>query len=355
MQLRIYDANLNFLGLIETQSSFMWTRRYFEVGEFKLYAPATASNLNLLRMGNLISYHGANEAGVIEHLSIEDTFKNGGRQSQITVKGRFLESYMDRRLIKQTYNFSGRAEDAMHRLLDQVAPIPLVVHGESNGFEETVSFQATYKKLLKYEQKLSAYSNIGFRFRPDFVNKVIIFEPYKGLNRSFRQTDRNRVVFSDSYGNLNETEYETNSQLYKNVCYVGGQGEGAERTIVVVGDDTLTGLERREMFINASDITQDDITMEEYLQALQQRGQQKLADNTTTISFECETASNGNFVYKQHYDLGDIITVRKPEWGIDVDLRVTEIQEIYENGAIKIEPTFGTPLPSTVDWSEDNE
>lgn len=39
-------------------------------------------------------------------------------------------------------------------------------------------------------------------------------------------------------------------------------------------------------------------------------------------------------------------------WGIEMDKRITEIQEIYENGGFSIVPTFGDPLPDSVDLSD---
>ena len=34
------------------------------------------------------------------------------------------------------------------------------------------------------------------------------------------------------------------------------------------------------------------------------------------------------------------------QWGVMVDVRITEIEEIYENGKIEITPTFGHQIPS---------
>ena len=80
-------------------------------------------------------------------------------------------------------------------------------------FDETVEFQATYKNLLTYESKLAKSVNFGYRFRPDFNNKVIYFEIYKGLDRSIHQSDRNRVIFSEDYSNISEADYEENEQI----------------------------------------------------------------------------------------------------------------------------------------------
>lgn len=348
MEIRIYDPNMDFKGIIENQSSLIWTRRYNESGEFELHAPVTADNVNLLRLGNLVWKRDAVDAGVIESIYIEETtLKN-----EITAKGRFLTSYMDRRLIRPTFNFSGKVEIAMRTILTNAVEIPRVQLGELMEFDETVEFQATYKNLLTYESKLAKSANFGYRFRPDFNNKVIYFEIYKGLDRSIHQSDRNRVIFSEDYSNISEADYEENEQVYSNICYVGGQGEGANRTYVTVGDDTLVGLARREMYKNGSDISSDGLTTAQYLDKLRQRGYEALEDNAFYNYFECKTVPEGNFKYCTNYDIGDIITVSKINWGISQDLRLSEINEIYEYGNQVIEPTFGNPLPETVDWED---
>ena len=211
-------------------------------------------------------------------------------------------------------------------------------------------FQATYKGLLSCEQKLAKSAGLGLRLRPDFKQRKIIFDIYKGTDRTTSQGINNRVVFSEGYNNLNNTIYRENTQIYKNVAYVGGEGEGADRKIIVVGD--AEGLERREMFVDAKDIDSKDLTASEYEELLRRRGEEALASNIATSSIECDTGMDANFKYKEHYNLGDIVTVKKKEWGITEDKRITEIREIYENGGRRIEPTFGNALPEKIDWSD---
>ena len=339
---------MDFLGIIENQNSLIWIRRYNESGEFELHAPVISSTINLLRLNNLVWKRGAVDAGVIESVYIEETVL----KNEVTVKGRFLTSYMDRRLIRPTFNFSGKVEVAMRTILTNAVAIPNVQLGELQGFDEEIEFQATYKNLLAYESKLAKSANLGFRFRPDFTNKVIYFEIYKGLDRSIHQSDRNRVIFSEEYNNLSEADYEENNQVYSNICYVGGEGEGSSRTYVQVGDDSLTGLERREMYRNGSDISSENLTTAQYLDKLRQRGYDALEDNAFYNYFECKTVPEGNFNYRTNYDLGDIITTNKVNWGISQDLRLSAIQETYEYGNEVIEPTFGDPLPETIDWED---
>ena len=394
MQLRIYDAEFNFLGITENQTSVIWTRKYYESGEFSVVLPITDDNIRLYQIGNIVAKRDSIEAGVIEDLQIHESYD----EHSITASGRFLSSYMDRRLIRPRYTFDGLVEVAMRNILSNAVAIPLVELGELQGFTDTVTFQATYKNLLAYETKLAKSAGLGFRFRPDFENKKIIFEVYQGLDKSRNQTDRAFVEFSDRFDNLENAEARLNDQLYKNVGYVGGQGEGLERVFVQVGDDTLTGLARRELFIDAKDIQEEDVgnkpeaddymenhtatdgdgntityttfdkasfdadvrqweqdkasARADYLDELETRGYQKLDECLFSNSIECGIIPIGNFEYKRDYDLGDIVTVKKNNWNYENVARITEITEVYEHEIFNVVPTLGDALPEVVDWED---
>ena len=202
------------------------------------------------------------------------------------------------------------------------------------------------------ETKLAKTSNLGFRFKPDFTARKIYFEIYKGLDRTRSQHERSYTEFSDEFDNINEATYIINNQLEKTVAYVLGEGEGSERTMVIVGDDTGIGFERRELYVDARDLSSQDLTPAQYQAALIQRGIEKLNENMLSNSLECVTIPLGNLTYKQNYDLGDIVTTKKNNWGIGQDLRITEIEEIYEHGAMQVVPTLGDPLPTTLNMED---
>lgn len=347
MEVRIYNADLDLQGIIENQTSLIWTRRYNEAGSFELHVPITDDNRRLCRVNNLVYKTGSDEAGVIESIVMEESYV----KNEIVCEGRFLSSYMDRRITKATKTYDGKVEEIMRAMLSQdTVPIPRVQLGELKGFPETATFQCTYKGLLLYMQKLAKSANLGFRFRPNFNTKTITFEVYKGIDRTMSQGVNNRVIFSEMYENLNNVTYTENNREYKTKIYVGGSGEGDARTVVVVGGGE--GLELREAFYSATDVTSDDITVEEYKKALEQKGYEQLNAKQYVKAFECETEPDINFTYKVNYDLGDIVTVKKKSWNITEDLRITEIQEVYEFGAQTIVPTLGTPLPESIDWED---
>lgn len=346
MEVRIYGRNLFRIGQIENQTSLIWTRKFYEPGTFELHAPITDENLYMLQEGNIIGKKGSDEAGIIEDIEKEESdIKN-----EITVKGRFLSSYMDRRLIKKTVNFSGYIEVAMRQLYSGCIPIPLVELGSLNGFTERAEFQVTMKNLLAYENKLSRAGAIGFRYRPDFVNHKIIFETYKGKNRALNQHENNRVIFSEDYNNLNNAIYKYNSQNLKTFAIVGGQGEGDARTYYELGGGE--GYDLREVFVDAKDLNPEGMTAAQYKAALLQRAQETLNESIVSESLECETEAAINFTYKEDYDLGDIVTVKKKKWNLYMNQRITELSEVYEYGGMTVVPTFGDPLPEKIKWDE---
>lgn len=338
MIVKVYNESLQLAGVIDNYESLLWTRKFYGPGDFQLVVPMSDFHQSILSRGNIVCHTDAVEAGVIESIQYDET----PTQNTITVKGRFLSSYMARRLVIGTYTFSGLVESAMRAMLTNATAIPLVQQGTTKGFAETVDFQVTYANLLEIEEKLSKGYGIGFRFTPDFTNKTITFDLYKGVDRSMSQTANARVVFSEQYDNINKSTYSVNDQLYKSVAYVQGT------SVEIVGSET--GLERRELYVDATDIDDSQMTAEEYTAALQERGAIALDGAGLSETFESETVPEGNFHYRTDYDLGDIVTVRKEDWGISVDLRITEIQEIYEIGEAKIAPTFGNPLPETINW-----
>lgn len=346
MEIRLYDREMNFKGAIDNVNSLIWTRRYYTAGEFELHAPLTDRNIRLLNPGNLIAKRNGKEAGIIEDVLNSD----GNSGMEIVRKGRFLEAYMDRRLIKSTVNFYGKTEIAMRQLLEGVEPIPRVELGAIGGYSETVRFQVTMKNLLVYQEKLARSAALGFRLRPDFKQKKIFFEVYQGINRGYGQKEARRVVFSERYDNLDNAQYTYNDQKLKTKAIVGGQGEGAERIYVEVGDGA--GLDLREIFVDAKDIQKEEMTDDEYREALIQKGKEALAENQINEAMECEVGADINFHYKKDYDLGDIVSVNKIKWGIKMDQRITEIQEVYENGGMIVVPTIGNPLPEKINWEE---
>lgn len=351
MEIRIYDdATVSLIGIIENQTSLIWTRRFFEPGEFKLTAPITKDNLELIQMNRIVSYKGAKEAGIIENIQLKKT----AGESIIEASGRFLESLFDRYIVTtKGRNFSGDAIDIMQEIKTWSgnSGYSHIYMGTVQAETHTnITMQVTYKGVLAVLEKIGRATGNGFRVRPDFAARKYYFDIMTGYDRSASQTTNPRVEFSDRFDNIKQVEYRANNQNYKNFAWIGGDGEGQSRYYIPYNEEGTTGENNstRSVFIDAKDIDRTDLSPGEYQAKLIDRAKQKLAEMKPSITIEATVDPNGNFKYREDYDLGDIVTVRFDEWGIRMDQRITEIMEVYEHEIAEIIPTFGEPLSTTL-------
>lgn len=166
--------------------------------------------------------------------------------------------------------------------------------------------------------KLAKSSGLGYRVRPDFRKKKLYFEVYKGTDHTVLQLENPHVIFSKPYENLNDVTYTYDDKKYGTVFYVGGEGEGEQRKIVRLALGEENGTELREVFIDAKDVRQEELSDSEYEEVLLERGREKAADYVKIESIEAEV-EDANFIYKKDWDIGDLVTVRKKEWGITLN------------------------------------
>lgn len=346
MEIIVYDRNFYRLGMIENHTSLQWHRKYYDCGTFELHAPVTDENLRLLQPGNIIKPKGKTEAAVIRG---DQTEEESTLVNEIVRNGYFLPIYFNDRLTGPLFNFTGTCEDAMREIVSRLTEIPMLEVAEGIGDETQIAFQATYKNALTYLSKLARFCECGFRIVPDFKNKKMTFETYKGIDRTRRQGNAPRVIFSEGYDNLNRAKHTYSDEAHKTKLFVGGAGEGTSRVYVEVGGGS--GFDLREEFLDAKDINKDDFaTDEEYLEALRMRGEEYLQSVAVIENFEAEAEADVNFTYGKDYDLGDIVTVEKKKWNKVLNLRITELCEVYEYGGMYVVPTFGEALPTTINW-----
>ena len=149
------------------------------------------------------------------------------------------------------------------------------------------------------------------------------------------------VIFSPNFENLLNSNYAESKSSLKNVTLVGGEGQGSERKYVTVGE--ATGLDRRELFTNASDISSDvngsTLSESAYEEQLTQRGKEKLEEHKETTSFEGEAETTFMFKYGIDFFNGDIVQVEN-EYGHASAARVVEVVMSEDSSGFSVYPTF---------------
>lgn len=171
-----------------------------------------------------------------------------------------------------------------------------------------------------------------------------------GVDRTKGNTVGNTpVIFSQSLSNISRTTYIIDRQQYRNVAYVAGEGEDANRKWYEVysseEEETKSGWDRKELWIDARDIQSEDadggtLTEEEYEEAIRQRANEKFVETKVNETYTATiTEANKQYTYGVDYNKGDWVTVVDDELGIEIDVQITEViksvqgsQEIVDIG-----------------------
>ena len=298
MEIRVLDFNFNLLGTVDTYESSIWRPEYYGVGDFELYLRASEKAIDLLKRERLLV--------------------------------RSQDVHVNRTLVSQNAINPSNSSRI----------IPNLVLGDKAGITDKVEKQITGDSLDLAIKDICTTYEIGWDIY--IKNKKMIFEVYKGEDRSHGQSERPFVEFSEALDNLVNTSYQMRTEEYSNVTLIGGEGEGTDRKYASVGN-SLKGLERNEIFTDARDISQTTtdatITDEQYKVLLQERGKEKLAELSMTEGFSGEVLSNNTFTYEEDFSMGDIVTVTN-KYGISRNARVISTIESESSTGITLIPQF---------------
>jgi len=362
-QITIFDNTITRLGILENYEYFYGTFKYRNFGSFKLIVNRYKSNTDYLSKGNILALYVAGyfRAAIIESVEIGLTEKGKISENYI-VMGRGLGGlFAERIALNDTDGGTGYdsqntfAETAMRHYInlncmdadDADRNYPLLYledpDGERGG---NIKYDARFQYINELLEEISLASDLGWEVVLDPDNKRLVFQIIEGVDRSSDNGENSVVMFSPKFGNIKLLNYMDSNLNSKNVTYLGGQGEANARNVVTVtkDDDSYTGTDRREYFIDARDLDDND--------KLTQRGNERLADLGEEKVLEVENLSTGPFDYGVDFYLGDIVTVNYPDI-VEADLRVIEsIIEISPENLIQNKLIFGKTFPDLIRLNE---
>lgn len=355
MDLTILNTNLDAVSVVDVYESFIWTDRYYEYGDFELYTAMTDTILNFIKQDYYLQNRESEHVMIIEKIKIASDTENG---NHITVTGRSLESILDRRIVWGQKTITGNLQNGIKTLLNECIISPSDSNRKISNFVFeastdpaitglTIDAQYTGDNLYDVINKICSERDIGFKITLN-DNKQFVFKLYAGSDRSYEQTANPYVVFSPNFENIINSNYIESKSTLKNITLIGGEGEGAARRYATVGSGS--GLNRRELFTDARDISSDvtdengeqtTLTDAEYLALLKQRGKENLAENTDVTSFEGQVETTVMFKYGEDFFNGDVVQIAN-EYGHKTKARIIEIVMSENEEGASVYPTFKT-------------
>ena len=364
-------TNRELIGIVDTAKSIIWHMVYYGVGDFEVYAPCTPENISLLVAGNYVTRYDSRNVGLIESVNITYNEQDG---RMIVASGRFAKSLLERRIIykRSGYRVSptilkGNVEAAARSLVsanaincafDSGRNMQELVLGKYGNLEPvivddsggTAEKQVTHDVLLTYTDSLLQEYGMGAYCALDANNKLA-YTVFVGVDRSVDNGENEPVIFSQDFDNLISTDYVYDISSLRNTVLIGGEGEGEERFYSIIKNSSVTGSDRRELFLDSSSIkktyTDDDdkektLTDAEYNQQLKAHGMQEVPKHTIIETFDGEIDLTSSVLkYGRDYDLGDIVTIQDNEIDRYINTRILEITEVQDENGYQIDAKYG--------------
>ena len=349
MEFLVLDETLKSVAVIENFSSAIWTDRYREFGDFELVIPINDDAVPFIRKNYYLYTQDSEHLMIIEDISTDFSIEES---TKLIISGRSLESVLDRRIIWGLKTFNTTLQNAVKTILNEVFINPTnskrkvsnMVFVESTDTRITslrVEAQFTGDNVYDVIVALCEAFDIGFKMVLN-SNNQFEFSLYKGDDRSYDQTTNPYVVFSPKFENLIDANYTESDRELKNVTLIGGEDQGNSRKYATV-DSSATGLNRRELFTDARDISSNveggTLSAAEYTNLLLQRGREKLSETATTKAFEGRAETTVMFLYGVDFFMGDLVQV-DDGYGHDSPALITEIVNSQDADGVSTYPTF---------------
>ena len=323
MECNIYDKNLNRIAIIPTWISLLWEENYIDKSEFVIEVSYSKEFFGILSIGNYVVLSGHDAPMVIQAVEVTST--------KIKASGVSARDYILGLRASNDQLNGENAEQKLYSMVGSMAEWPNLITAESRGLEDIYSADFSGGTILEYCIAVGELCDIGTRILYDKTQKKLVFECYKPpLNEN--------LIFSTDYGNIQNLTYDTSVAKHKNVAMVVGSDRSDRPVVVESGETTLTGVSRREMYIEARSIRMEDgEALATYKQRLIDHGLSKLAECAIIQSIDFE-------IVAESVNLGDVVKCKIPELGYTAQVRISGIVEKSQKNKVTKSITLGTPV-----------
>lgn len=341
LKLYKYENNtFSLQAIIDDFRECSFERNLYQAGSFTISINYNIPNAQLFQRGLFVQF-GSDPYDFGEIISISDAIGSDGKGSQLrTITGYDSRYIFKRRVIKNMNSnglwvMTGKGEIVLRSLIsDQCGssaevkrrlPVSNTIPSTAGAIGKEYSVSEQFSNLYEVCKTIATQSEIGWRLR--FNGTGLILECYEGVNRA------KTVQFSTSFDSLANGQFTDSSDSYTNAIYVGGKGQNDDRDIYEGEDGAPEGLDRYESWDNQSNMTTEDEYEAEALSMLTQYGQ--------TVTVSGNGLAKSPYIYKEEYDVGDIITLAFS--GKSAAVQILSVTEHWAFGQYSINFSFGKP------------
>lgn len=356
MVIMVLNENFRQMQPLKKYTFCQYERRFREIGNFEIHVRLIKENLYLLEKQKYYILFGFRHVGILTNVE-----KNSDSEYKKTIvlTGKMVENILSDRVVVGTLKYTGKSygyvEEVVKKNLiessDENRNINMTIERQTEDLLNkrcgSITKQITGGSVWDAVFEILEVEKIGCEIMP--VLKPVhtvngkqtnisewIFNIISGADRTRGNDEGNNpVIFSQSLSNVSRTGYRRNTQQKKNVSYVAATGEGEERKWFIQyadeSDTNVSGWDRSELWIDARDISdknEDGEEIEEtaYENLIEQRAKEKFAENTEQEEYTATISPRAiQYQFEKDYFLGDWVTVKDDELGIEIDVQITAI------------------------------
>lgn len=375
MIIRVLDSNFRIIRLLKKYTFCQYTRMFRGLGEFTINARLVEENMYLLSPNK--DFYVLFDNKVIGKIECIEKESDSEYERVISLKGRLMQFIFSKRAIIGTFRYEGLTVDFLKEIITRnlisSSDTKRNIENMKIVFEDEEYLRTICSKMKRSVtggnvwnemEKVLIQDNLGFFFIPDvkalpegdttspnISGWTMIISAGKKRTKNNKLGNK-QIVFSQSLSNIKRTEYKQKNEEYCNVAIVAGEGEAEERKwyeIDINKDTTIgkrEGWNRSELWIDARDIQSETsdgntIPQQEYETLIQQRANEKAAENNKSELYECTlTDRDKRYTFGKDYDLGDYVTVVDNELGIETNVQITKVTKSIQDNIEIVDVTF---------------
>lgn len=346
------EAGYSLTSSIDNYENLTFTQSFFNVGSFTFSMLADSPQAKYVNVDSFIivadNFGGPSlRVGVVQTV---DRAIDEGSKKILRAKGLEATCILSYRMVDPgtsaaRYTSTGTFEAAVKAMVDSQCgatatdvnrQFPGFAVAASSGRGPTYTFNERWSNLSEAVQKGCIAAEVGYRI--SWSGSGLVFDTIHGLDRTLGNGINNPAVFSTDFDTVRESHFTLSRSNYKNYAYAGGQGVGTARIIqpVYSTDSTPTGYKRREIFVDARDLSATaDLTT---------RGNQALDEYQYESFVEAVINPFATFAQSSGAALGDLVTVQS--FGMEAECRITAITEQWSEAGYDCSFTMDRQLPN---------
>ena len=342
-------------GALDEYDELTMTRRNIREGSIQFISPLTDIT-KLIHTSSIVWAQGDETAYIVT--TCEKRKSSNGKEIVI-VNGACLKWILSMRSLERPKVYAGKTGAIMIKILTDVfaqskKKFPRFSFEIDPALGDDMTMEAGSEDILRLFIALCEASGLTMRMTFNSHTQEVKLIVEAGEDHSINNGVLPIVQFDDAQETIENVEYTESINDAKNVMYI----EDVDGVVMEVGATDKTGYERFEDSMKESrgrsyttdDGTTVELTPEQYRKMKETEALKALDRKKPVESIEGDTAiENQQLVYGTDYRLGDIVTAKKSDWEVAIDVRVVEEAMKHRGGIITRNLTLGDPLPTIAD------